>query len=362
MGLITYFDLIQKDDFREFVSQRLANTTGDSQYSFPLSFPPLYKYRSLSEYAVDDIINGHITATSIGDFNDLFDGAIHRYATQEECTQAAEKKWDELERLGISDCQPEGLLTHDYYVRECVERLKEDSRLKFRMLDYLGTYACCFSSEYDSPLMWAHYADSNTGMCVEYDFNNSRPNTLGKKMLFPVAYSKEPVSTRDLLDDEERKVFQYSFDAAVLCAALNKSDVWSYENEWRLVFVLVTAKENERRIQIPVTAPISISFGYHFLKPFFYYDSKNKQERERAEAKIKNMLRLLSYIEKQEFKVFITTPVIGKYGLVRNPININDLKKFMNRHFKDRGPESMQYYYVVHDELMNLIEREPPNA
>lgn len=356
--MITYFDLIQRDDFRNFVLQRLAKAKQDSQYSFPLSFPPLYKYRSLSKYAVDDIICGHITATSIGDFNDLFDGTMHMYGTEEECVRAAEKKWDELECVRIAAGQPKDLLTRNYYVKQCTKHFMTESRLKFRLLDYLGTYVCCFSSRCDSTLMWAHYAASNTGICVEYDFNILAHNSLQKKTIFPVAYSEKPIDLRDLLDDEKGKVFQYPLDAAVLCAALNKANIWAYENEWRLVAVLASAKVTERRIPICAPVPTSISLGYHFIKPFFYYDFNNKQEREDAKAIIKEAVRLLDYIEKQRLAVFVTTPVIGEYGLVRRLVEINKLKSFMNRHFADNTPENIRFYHVVHDKLMDILEKE----
>ena len=356
--MITFLDLILQDEFRNFVSHRLAEVVRAPQYIFSTSFPLLYKYRPLSKYAVDDIIDGRVTATSIGDFNDLFDGAMHRYGTQEECLNAAEEKWTEFEKHRIAAGLPEGLLKHDYYVETYTEHFKTESRLKFRELDYLGTYVCCFSSKCDSTLMWAHYANSNTGICVEYDFTSPAANAMQKKLLFPVAYSREPVDLRDLLNDEKGEVYQYPLDAAVLCAALNKAEIWSYENEWRMVLVLATAKEKERRLSIFAPSPTSILFGYHFLKPFFYYDFKNKRENEDAAAKIRETVRLLNYIKQQKLSVSVMTPSIGGYNLVKKAVDIDALRDLIYRYFKDGDPENMRYYYVVHDELMDLIEGE----
>ena len=50
------------------------------------------------------------------------------------------------------------------------------SRLKFRELDYLGTYVCCLSSKCDSTLIWAHH---NKEIKVEYlltDINRTIAN------------------------------------------------------------------------------------------------------------------------------------------------------------------------------------------
>lgn len=354
--MITFLDLVQQDEFRKFVSKKLAKETNKLQYSFPSSFPPLFKYCTFSKYAVDNVINGHATATSVGEFNDLFDGAIHQYGSQEERIQAAEKEWTELERKRIAAGLPENLISHEKYIDIWINHLKTDSRIKFRLLDFLGTYVCCFSSRFDSTLMWAHYAKSNTGMCIEYDFNVPSANLLQNKLIFPVAYSELPVNIQDLLDDEERKVFEYPLDAAILCSALNKSDVWAYENEWRLVLILAFEKRDTQRIPIVVPVPKSISFGYHFLKSFFYYDFDNTQEREVAEENIQEFSLLLNYIEKEKIATFITIPSIGKYNLSRNAISIERLKNLVDKHFRNNAPEGMRYYYVVHDELMDILE------
>lgn len=298
-------------------------------------------------------------ATSIGEFNDLFDGAMHNYGTRKECTQLAEEKWNELEKLRIAAGISDSLLEHDNYVGMYTEHFKTESRLKFRELDYLGTYVCCLSSKCDSTLMWAHYANSNTGICVEYDFNDPKLKPLYKKIVFPVAYSQEPIDLRDLLADEKQQVYQYPLYAAVLCAALNKARDWSYENEWRLVLVWSMAKNYECRLQlIAPSVPKSIAFGYHFMKPFFYYNYKNEQERYLASERLFDMMRLLEYIKAQQIPAIIMAPSIGGYTLVRKPIEINSLMQLISCHFEDNNPEDMRYYYVVHDKLMDLLEKE----
>lgn len=356
--MVTFFDLLQDNVFRAYVENRLAIGTKNPKYSFPNVFPALYKYRPMSKHAVDDILAGRMMATSIGEFNDLFDGAMHNYGTKEERTLAAEDKWNELEMLRISAGMSDSLLKREDYVGMYAEHFKTESRLIFRELDYLGTYVCCLSSKCDSTLMWAHYANSNKGICIEYDFNDTKLKPLQKSMVFPVAYSNSPVDIHDLLADEKCKVYQYSLEAAVLCAALNKAIVWDYENEWRLVFVLATEKSNECRIPVIVPSiPKSITFGYHFLKPFFYYDHKNKTEHDSAKDYICDMMRLLSYIKDQNIPVSIMTPDIGEYTLSKKSIEVDELIQLIKDHFDDNDPENMRYYYVVHDELMDLLEK-----
>lgn len=237
----------------------------------------------------------------------------------------------------------------------CIKYLKDDSRLKFRMLEYLGTYVSCLSTRFDLTLMWAHYAESSTGICLEYDFNQSTSNHRIRKMIFPVAYSKAPVEINDLLDDKNGDLFQYSLEAAVFCSALNKSYVWSYENEWRLILLLDFIEDQKQRIPILVDNPISITFGFHFLKPFFYYEFFNKEEKDIARQRIENTIRLLDYMKEHSIIPFIIVPSVGKYNLERKSIDIEDFINFIKINFKDGDPENMRYYYVYHDRLMDLL-------
>ncbi|MBM6841442.1 DUF2971 domain-containing protein [[Clostridium] spiroforme] len=355
--VITFFDLIQDNDFRAFVEKRLIREVKNSTYLFPKVFPKLYKYRPMSKFAVDDILNGRITATSIGEFNDLFDGAIHYCGTNKEISHFAEEKWMELEKICTAARLPNLLLEHDSFVSMYSEHLKTESKLKFRNLDYLGTYVCCLSSKYDSTLMWAHYANSNTGICLEYDFNDEKIKPLLKKMLFPIAYSQKPVDLRDLLSDDSCQKYKYSFDSAVLCAALNKAMTWNYEYEWRLVYISPVSNNYQRRLSLELSsAPKSIALGYHFLKLFFYYNYKNQKEYDLAKEHLVDMMRLLGYMKTNQIPVVIMAPSIGNYSLIRKNVDIDSLIQLINCYFEGNEPEDMQYYYVVHDELMNLLE------
>lgn len=362
MSNITFLELMQDSGFRSFVERQLAERTGVEQYLFPKVFPPLYRYRSLSSYAIDDIIHGSITATRIGEFNDLFDGALHSYG-EEELQNAAEAEWDTLERHRLAANLP-AILQHDNFINRRIEYYKKDSRLNFRMLDYLGTYVSCFSTDRSSILMWSHYANYNMGMCIEYNFNSLASDSLLRKAIFPVAYSRRPIELQDLLADKEaRKIYEYPIDAAVLCAALNKSNVWQYENEWRLMLVLYFGDKASTRFSIKYPEiPSSISFGYHFLKPFFYYDSKNKSEIENAKKRIKNARRLLDYVKTSGVSISIMAPSIGNYQLKPLSISIDSLLSLMAKHFRNDKPENMRFYYVVHDDLMELAEKEMQNA
>lgn len=252
---------------------------------------------------------------------------------------------------------PEGFLQEADYIASYQEHFKNEARSGFNLLDYLGTYACCFSEESTSTLMWAHYADSNKGMCITYDFNQWNATMLLKHLLFPVAYSKRPIELVDLLEDRQNKICQYPIDTAVLCAALNKASVWQYEREWRMIFVLTVSGDHSQRLPLMLhIKPTSICFGYHFLRPFFYYDFKNKSECKSCEQNIKNFKRLISYMTEQSIPATIMWPNIGSYSLKPKQIAPSMLLKFINNHFGNDDAENMRYYRTVHDYLDDYFE------
>ena len=351
--IITFQDLLLDPQFRQYVCTRVTESIGKS-YEAPVCFPKLYRYRSLTEYAVNDLVNGIVTASSIGGFNDVFDGAFHQYGSKEEIERAAESEWERLDDLRKKALLPSDLLKKEDIIDPLISHYRTDSRLKFRELEYLGTYVSCFSEDNKSTLMWSHYADSNTGFCVEYDFNQLSQNDLYKNSVFPVVYTQKPIDVGNLLGKDARKIYEYPLDAAVLCSAINKSLVWSYEREWRFVWVWTIAKEDDRYLPItPEVSPTKIYLGYHFLKPFFYYGkSEDIEKRKRA---LQLFFTMLEWILINKIPVEIMIPSIGNYILEPHKISGESLFSFMKKEFRDCEPNSMRYYYTVHDSLMDLI-------
>lgn len=97
----------------------------------------------------------------------------------------------------------------------------------------------CFSETPDNILMWAHYGDKHTGFCVEYDFSKMKTEKL-LLMLFPVVYSaSKPTVPLSLFDFDDLKNIKLSSNMAgisdLIISLLTKSDIWKYENEWRII-------------------------------------------------------------------------------------------------------------------------------
>jgi len=80
---------------------------------------------------------------------------------------------------------------------------------------------CSFSNSRDSLLMWAHYANSHTGICLEFDAKNKDFGS-ALKVEYSATY---PVL--EFFDDDPAATLQSMI--------LTKSEDWFYEKEFRLV-------------------------------------------------------------------------------------------------------------------------------
>lgn len=155
--------------------------------------------------------------------------------------------------------------------------LDEVSRLKHIVEEYIKTLKttnyriACFSDlkgDYLSSetLMWAHYAQSYKGFCVEYDvkkmlstifsyytYYNCSPNdiTSGRiygsvlneiftNGIFPVVYKSKQISIPSptsyyIAQDKCSARYVNNVQLAFLKSLLTKDLIWKYEQEWRLI-------------------------------------------------------------------------------------------------------------------------------
>lgn len=118
----------------------------------------------------------------------------------------------------------------------------------------------CFSETPNNMLMWSHYANKHTGICVEYDFSrifSSAPDTL----LLPVTYTKKrPLFPIDQVvlgpngKPVENQKYSPDMFADFLKVLTVKSDIWSYEHEWRHIISAKT--EQSRLVKLPIISKI----------------------------------------------------------------------------------------------------------
>lgn len=121
----------------------------------------------------------------------------------------------------------EGIAQTDYSFTSIEEYIKALSNV---------TLLKCFTEDPKNNLMWAHYADSYKGICVEYDIKRASKEV--KKVLFPVTYRKKPEHFIDIdvfISGKESGSKDYSSDSKGPFA--EKPFCWRYEKEWRICYM-----------------------------------------------------------------------------------------------------------------------------
>lgn len=202
----------------------------------------LYKYRDFANaYHLDTLKSDCQWFSSPEHFNDPFDSCagfdIEGYweraprADQEETDFG--RQFDTLRKNWATD-----------FRAELVDRFSAVLRGGFSVLSLSATPY--------STLMWAHYAASHSGFCVEYDLVSLPDADPRKRLCFPVFYrARRPNISRYIFGERSRfnnLVGQY------LC--LQKSVAWRYEQEWRIAFPVGPHDANGLRDMPPPTAVI----------------------------------------------------------------------------------------------------------
>lgn len=189
----------------------------------------LYRYRSLSgpglERVQQMILKSEHYFSSPSKFNDPFDcRPVHRF----DGTESEVREY--LRRLFIK-FQPDQA-AHD---RENeIEAILADPNRDPRRPENLQIFAAltasfatnqtgvlCLSAAPDVPLMWSHYAESHTGVCLGFDSESDYFS-----IAQPVRYTRNRPSVDPIAQSNNQML-----EASLFTKSLD----WAYEEEWRIV-------------------------------------------------------------------------------------------------------------------------------
>ena len=161
---------------------------------FPLEHLPMYRYYKLDDkgHVLSDLRNERLTITSPKLFNDPYDSLLYvnkdwilstldRTSMEKLCGIVKRVKLGEkIEDVapGINEVNAE--LCHRFTALDSDQLAATLLDNRFAQNVMLGNKTtidglkqhnriACFSETYESPLLWAHYADCGKGICVEYD-------------------------------------------------------------------------------------------------------------------------------------------------------------------------------------------------
>ncbi len=256
----------------------------------------LFRYSSLDKYVINDLKRGELTLSNPTIFNDTYDSYLHR---------------DSSDSLILLENDLKETLSYfriDYTIPS-KEKLLEKAKQEDDFLTHYLTETMvigCVSEALDSILMWSHYSDKNRGICIEYDFTNSAINPY----LYPVVYTSKPFDCTKLsVPDYE----EFDIDLATILSVVNKSDLWSYEKEWRII--LYFGGKKFLRVPVLVPKPTAIYLGTAFIQA--YHESKIKNEYQ----------SFFEYINDNNIPLYKMSSKNLSYELEYSPFNLKELNK-----------------------------------
>jgi hypothetical protein len=198
-----------------------------------------YKYQSINKHFFENLSNNQLFFRDLAEFNDPFDckTTLCRKGTKEEWIayyvanrwekERIEKKIEDDLKNGKSVKQGEKIVSY----------LDADSGILPRV--------CCLSTRNDSILMWSHYANYHTGVCLCFkptknlcadpgsgEINDIYRLTLGTELaeLMEVKYKDECPGEVNILNLDRIEVGKQVWECF-----LTKYCEWKYENEYRML-------------------------------------------------------------------------------------------------------------------------------
>lgn len=172
----------------------------------------LYRYMKFDDFWEKNILEGQLFLSPAIGMNDPFDCLIyvnhkeyldHMFELMKKIFPKVDNKIIRQEVSGTIDTDMDKLLLE----------IKKTIRI------------ACFSEDYLSPLMWAHYADSHKGFCIEYDLSKLPDGY--RNGILPVLYSDQRY--------EATRAFITRNGNILMNPYYFKSSHWKYEKEWRMV-------------------------------------------------------------------------------------------------------------------------------
>lgn len=190
----------------------------------------LYKYRSVDvesdksvEMARSFLVMEEIWFSSASLFNDAFEMDFQISLPDARTFSAGLRRNQELfKQMKLA---PAKRLLHKEKTLRLPPVLTDEMEMGFRksLDEALGIY--CVSEDPRSELMWAHYADSNRGFCVQLGVYND-----------PIFFHAQKVNYTD------ERISVPLFTESRPQGHLYKKLSWAYEKEWRLSFLDVKGK------------------------------------------------------------------------------------------------------------------------
>jgi len=213
----------------------------------------IYKYVS-AEDALKILSNKSLMLSNPKKFNDPFDcyeGLINYSKIPKSKVYELKKKYKEIYPEAIEKINVALELNQTNDLTQAFRNFGMPN-----VLSKIGV--TCFSKNPNQLLMWSHYGNSHSGICIGFNlvklYESLEKIPFSDKMLLKINYKKEFTAKDYFLDK-----------GTILHWLKTKSHHWSYEEEIRIVYTKLVLNQNlNRLVKFEAEAAAEISFGATF--------------------------------------------------------------------------------------------------
>lgn len=311
------------------------------------SFCPrkLYKYRCLSEYSVQNVINQNIWFDNPTQMNDPYDCrfmwdnfADRNFISAEEYQYLYANSPEEFDHE-LFEYISNNKVSHNKFLEmikinnksltplvEILNKLHEKMMSDFINAYMQKIYFCSFSENFSSILMWSHYSNNHTGFCIEYNSAEvTKPNPYIHQ-LYPIIYTDKLFNISNLFYENHNQIQNNKFNNLYLNYPLIfKSNEWEYEKEWRLIHAngFLDFAQN-----IPTPPISSILLGSSFFKQF---DIPQDQKTAEYHRNLSLALELINHCRLNEIEMKIMQHSLTSYSIDAHPISYDECYKNLRK-------------------------------
>lgn len=197
---------------------------------------PLYCYKKVSDYTIDDLKKSRITLTDPQEFDDPVDCLV--FPWMEKSASAAKTQGDKVAARLINEAF--SYIRIKCFVRNAPLPSPHDPR----------PTSTVKKAEYSNVIMWPTYADYHKGICMEYHLPASlqQPDMANERTFF-------------LSDVDYKDIVELGESLSIKQGFFTKSTEWEFEKETRLLYYDTTSKEKFKSIDIPKDSLKKVFFG-----------------------------------------------------------------------------------------------------
>lgn len=199
----------------------------------------LYRYRKFNENTIREILDEELYFSLPNELNDPFD--CKPYIDSEGTIEEYKALYKEIKMKyywsDLSESQINELVEQEFDESKIIDTKPLVDFINRSMLKSRNqVYICCFSENNDDTLMYSHYSDNHSGLCLSYDFESMSSQ-------FEIVEKIQYESDRPVIRFVDGfKMGEREYSKRFL---LTKSKCWEHEKEHRILAFPILTDENK---------------------------------------------------------------------------------------------------------------------